>query len=73
MISDENGGQLYLARVLFHIKHAIACLSWMFLFFFSEKQRELYQNAKNVKKYKKMLKRQNLQNDPLVAERHIEV
>ncbi|GAU42534.1 hypothetical protein TSUD_341600 [Trifolium subterraneum] len=37
-----------------------------------EKQRELYKNAKNVNKYKKMLKRQNLQNDPSVAERHIE-
>ncbi|CAJ2632096.1 hypothetical protein L195_g000832 [Trifolium pratense] len=28
-----------------------------------KKQRELYKNAKNVNKYKKMLKRQNLQNE----------
>lgn len=41
--------------------------------FLSEKQRELYKNAKNVQKYKKMLKQQNQHNDPSVAERHVEV
>jgi hypothetical protein len=44
-----------------------------FVFSFSEKQREIYNNAKKVKKYKKMLKQQNQQNDPSVSQRHIEV
>jgi hypothetical protein len=32
MISDENGGQLYLAEVLFHIKYAIVMDVSFFLF-----------------------------------------
>lgn len=37
-----------------------------------KKQREIYNNAKKVKKYKKMLKQQNHQSDPSVSQRHIE-
>ncbi|CAK8544267.1 unnamed protein product [Lathyrus sativus] len=37
-----------------------------------KKQRELYKNAKNVQKYKKMLKQHNQHNDPSVAQRHVE-
>lgn len=37
-----------------------------------KKQREIYNNAKKVKKYKKMLKQQNQQSDPSVSQRHIE-
>ncbi|TKY61829.1 DNA ligase [Spatholobus suberectus] len=37
-----------------------------------KKQRELYKNAKNVNKFKKLLKQQNQQNDPSLAQRLIE-
>lgn len=39
----------------------------------SEKQREFYKNAKNVNKFKKLVKQQNQQNEPSLAQRHIEV
>ncbi|KAK7337396.1 hypothetical protein VNO77_17967 [Canavalia gladiata] len=37
-----------------------------------KKQREFYKNAKNVNKFKKLLKQQNQQNDPSLAQRFIE-
>ena len=39
----------------------------------SEKQREFYKNAKNVNKFKKLVKQQNQQNDPSLAQRLKEV
>ncbi|RDX93667.1 hypothetical protein CR513_24033, partial [Mucuna pruriens] len=37
-----------------------------------KKQREFYKNAKNVNKFKKLLKQQNQQSDPSLAERLVE-
>jgi len=41
--------------------------------FLSEKQREFYKNAKNVNKFKKLLKQENQLNDPTLAQGHDKV
>lgn len=41
--------------------------------FLTERQKEFHKNAKNVNKFKKMMKRENQPNDPALAQRLIEV
>lgn len=66
---------IYLSSLLCYAVEGIQKISWIFcpgmlqpltdrcLFYLSEKQQEFYKNAKQVKKYKRLLKQQGLKHD----------